>query len=224
MTTSGSGLGPDTTLENAEDQLDRADAKWAANTKQVPSAVRSEIDQILQAHAKAPFGGLAGGKLAYVLEVNLELRKRYGAPNQSAHKRNGLYPWRSKPRILPEEMLGFNGCTEIPKIFRNSSSLLPAFSMSSLGSREYAFPMFISTDSEKPAELKGGTDPAQTSSAVHNLTRLERQLLEKVRILEERISSLEARQPAPPLPSQTPIFSVGASSRSAIDLESLDGR
>ena len=113
---------------------------------------------------------------------------------------------------------------ELPKIFRNSSSLLFAFSMSSLGCPEYAFAMFVSTDSEKPADLKGRADPAQTSSAVRSLTRLQHQLLEKVRILEERISSLEARQPAPPLPSQTPTFSVGASSRSTTDLESPDGR
>jgi K+-transporting ATPase ATPase C chain len=80
-TTSGSGLDPDITLENAEYQLDRVAAKWAADTKRDPSAIRSEIDQILQADAKAPLAGLAGEKFVNVLEVNLELRKRYGAPN-----------------------------------------------------------------------------------------------------------------------------------------------
>ena len=80
VTTSGSGLDPDITLENAEYQLDRVAAKWAADTKQDPSAIRSEIDQILQAYAKAPFGGLAGEKLVNVLEVNLALRNRYGPP------------------------------------------------------------------------------------------------------------------------------------------------
>ncbi len=81
VTTSGSGLDPNITLQNAEYQLDRVAAKWAADTKRDPSGHSSEIDQILQANARAPFGGLAGEKLVNVLEVNLELRKRYGAPN-----------------------------------------------------------------------------------------------------------------------------------------------
>jgi K+-transporting ATPase ATPase C chain len=80
VTTSGSGLDPDITLQNAEYQLDRVTLKWAADTKRDPIAVRNEIEQILQANAKAPFGGLAGEKLVSVLEVNLELRKRYGTP------------------------------------------------------------------------------------------------------------------------------------------------
>ena len=80
VTTSGSGLDPDITLETAEYQLDRVASKWASDTKRDPSAVRGEIDQILQASAKAPFDGLAGEKLVNVLEVNLALRQRYGAP------------------------------------------------------------------------------------------------------------------------------------------------
>jgi K+-transporting ATPase ATPase C chain len=80
VTTSGSGLDPDITLENAEYQLDRVASKWAADTKRDPAALRTEIDEVLQANAKAPFGGLAGEKLVNVLEVNLELRKRFGAP------------------------------------------------------------------------------------------------------------------------------------------------
>jgi len=81
VTTSGSGLDPDITLENAEYQLDRVASKWAADTKRDPAAIHGEIDQILQANAKAPFGGLAGEKMVNVLEVNLEIRKRYGTPN-----------------------------------------------------------------------------------------------------------------------------------------------
>ena len=81
VTTSGAGLDPHITLQNAEFQLDRVAAKWAADTKQDPTKTRTEIEQILQANAAAPFGGLAGEKLINVLEVNLELRKRYGAPN-----------------------------------------------------------------------------------------------------------------------------------------------
>ena len=80
VTTSGSGLDPDITLENAEYQLDRVANKWAADTKRDPAAVRNEIEQMLQANASAPFDGLVGEKLVNVLELNLKLRERYGAP------------------------------------------------------------------------------------------------------------------------------------------------
>ena len=77
---SGSGLDPDITLQNAEFQLDRVAAKWAEDAKRDVADIRKEIDQILQANAAAPFGGLVGEKFVNVLEVNLELRKRYGVP------------------------------------------------------------------------------------------------------------------------------------------------
>ncbi|MBV8532790.1 MAG: potassium-transporting ATPase subunit C [Verrucomicrobia bacterium] len=80
VTASGSGLDPHITLANAEFQLARVASKWAANTKLDAAVVRNEIDQILQHNASAPFGGLAGEKLVNVLEVNLELCKRYGVP------------------------------------------------------------------------------------------------------------------------------------------------
>jgi potassium-transporting ATPase KdpC subunit len=80
VTTSASGLDPHITLQNAESQLDRVSQKWAADTKRDPAVVRNEIEQILQAHAWAPLGGLAGEKLINVLQVNLELRQRYGEP------------------------------------------------------------------------------------------------------------------------------------------------
>jgi potassium-transporting ATPase KdpC subunit len=80
VTTSGSGLDPNITLENAEYQIDRVASKWAADTKRDPAAVRSEIQQMLEANASAPFGGLAGEKLVNVLDLNLKLRERYGAP------------------------------------------------------------------------------------------------------------------------------------------------
>ena len=81
LTTSGAGLDPNITLQNAEFQLDRVASKWAADTKGNESEIRKEIDQLLQANARAPFGGLAGEKLVNVLEVNLALRNRYSAPN-----------------------------------------------------------------------------------------------------------------------------------------------
>ncbi len=81
VTTSGSGLDPHITLANAEFQLDRVASKWAADTKRDPSQVHHEIEEILQQDAEAPFGGLVGEKIVNVLQVNLELRKRYGAPS-----------------------------------------------------------------------------------------------------------------------------------------------
>ncbi len=80
VTTSGSGLDPHITLQNAHYQLDRVAAKWASDLKRNPNDVRNEIEQILIGKASAPFEGLAGEKIVNVLEVNLELRKRYGLP------------------------------------------------------------------------------------------------------------------------------------------------
>jgi potassium-transporting ATPase KdpC subunit len=80
VTTSGSGLDPDITLGNAEYQLDRVSNKWARDLKRDPVQVRSEIDQIVHNHAFAPMYGLWGEQIVNVLDVNLELRKRYGAP------------------------------------------------------------------------------------------------------------------------------------------------
>jgi len=80
VTASGSGLDPHITLENAESQLDRVAAKWATDTKRDPATVRKEIEDLLQAKASAPLAGLAGEKIVNVLEVNLDLRSRYGAP------------------------------------------------------------------------------------------------------------------------------------------------
>ena len=80
VTTSGSGLDPHITLQNAEYQLDRVASKWAADTKADPAQVHQQIEQMLQADAFAPMGGLFGEKMINVLQINLELRQRYGAP------------------------------------------------------------------------------------------------------------------------------------------------
>ena len=79
VTTSGSGLDPHITMENAEYQLDRVAGKWAADTKR-PAKVRSEIEQILQTDSYAPMGGLFGEKMVNVLKVNLELRSKFSQP------------------------------------------------------------------------------------------------------------------------------------------------
>ena len=80
VTTSGSGLDPDITLDNARYQLDRVTAAWATDTKRDAAAVRAEIETILGENAHAPLGGLWGVDMVNVLEVNLALRKRYGDP------------------------------------------------------------------------------------------------------------------------------------------------
>jgi K+-transporting ATPase ATPase C chain len=80
VTTSGSGLDPDITMDNAQYQLDRVASKWATELKRDPAQVRSEINTIVQTDAYAPMNGLFGEKMVNVLRVNLELRKRYGAP------------------------------------------------------------------------------------------------------------------------------------------------
>jgi K+-transporting ATPase ATPase C chain len=80
VTTSGSGLDPDITLDNAEYQLDRVASKWAADLKRAPVQVRNEINTIIQTEVYAPMGGLFGEKMVNVLQLNLKLRQRYGAP------------------------------------------------------------------------------------------------------------------------------------------------
>jgi K+-transporting ATPase ATPase C chain len=80
VTTSASGLDPHITLQNAEFQLDRVASKWATDTKRDTASVKPEIEAILEKDATAPFGGLAGEKIVNVLQVNLELRGKYGPP------------------------------------------------------------------------------------------------------------------------------------------------
>jgi len=80
VTASASGLDPDITLENAEFQLDRVAGKWADDKKLKADDVRKEIEGILESKAYAPWGGAIGEKLVNVLDVNLELHKRYGDP------------------------------------------------------------------------------------------------------------------------------------------------
>jgi K+-transporting ATPase ATPase C chain len=80
VTASGSGLDPHISMQNAEFQLERVASKRAETLKRDPAVLQKEIEQILQENASAPWGGLAGEKFVNVLEVNLELDKRYGAP------------------------------------------------------------------------------------------------------------------------------------------------
>lgn len=78
VTTSASGLDPHISMQSAIYQLDRVANKWAAHLKRSSLDVHTEIEAILQKNAAAPLCGLAGEKFINVLEVNLELRKKYG--------------------------------------------------------------------------------------------------------------------------------------------------
>jgi len=80
LTTSGSGLDPHITMQNAAYQLDRVSAKWAADLKRDPAEVRKEVANILEKNSFAPLDGLAGEKMVNVLQVNLDLRNQYGTP------------------------------------------------------------------------------------------------------------------------------------------------
>lgn len=75
--TSASGLDPHITLRNAEWQLPRVAAAIAAKLKKDPKQIANEIENILQANVHAPLGGLAGDTFVNVLEINLELHKKY---------------------------------------------------------------------------------------------------------------------------------------------------
>ena len=80
VTASASGLDPHISMDNAEFQLERVASKRAEDLKRDPAQIQKEIEQILQENASAPLAGLAGEKFVNVLEVNLELDKRYGTP------------------------------------------------------------------------------------------------------------------------------------------------
>lgn len=75
--TSGSGLDPHITLQNALYQLDRVAAKRADMTKRDPGQIRKEIEGLLHERAAAPLRGLAGVQLVNVLEINLALQQKY---------------------------------------------------------------------------------------------------------------------------------------------------
>jgi len=81
VTTSGSGLDPDITLQNALYQLDRVASKWADDTKRNPGVVKSDIQKLVEENSYAPMGGLFGERMVNVLDLNLELTRRYGAPS-----------------------------------------------------------------------------------------------------------------------------------------------
>jgi potassium-transporting ATPase KdpC subunit len=80
VTTSGSGLDPHITLENALFQLDRVASAWAQKTDGDATKINSEIEQLLRSKSAAPLNGLVGEPLVNVLEINLALARQYLTP------------------------------------------------------------------------------------------------------------------------------------------------
>ena len=78
---------PISRLQNAEYQLDRVSPHGPRTPSAIQGQVRTEIEQILQANASAPFDGLVGEKFVNVLEVNLELRKHLRAASSIGSER-----------------------------------------------------------------------------------------------------------------------------------------
>ncbi len=83
VTASGSGLDPHITRRNAEGQLDRVVAAWATKTNNDPTRIRAVVVEVLDAAAFEPLAGLAGGEpLVNILEVNLDLHRRFTSAGQ----------------------------------------------------------------------------------------------------------------------------------------------
>lgn len=75
--TSGSGLDPHISLQNAMYQLDRVSVEWAKQLKRNQNEIKQEIQTILTQLSFAPGGGLLGERMVNVLELNIILKKKY---------------------------------------------------------------------------------------------------------------------------------------------------
>ncbi|MBX9789365.1 MAG: potassium-transporting ATPase subunit C [Pirellulales bacterium] len=71
---SGCGLDPDITVKGAKYQLERVSAAWAEARQRDPATVRQTIEKLIDEHAHAPLGGVAGVPLVNVLELNIAVR------------------------------------------------------------------------------------------------------------------------------------------------------
>ena len=78
VTTSGSGLDPHITLDNARWQMDRVVGKWAELTGFAAEDVRKKVEDVVNRNSFSPLGGLVGEPLVNVLEVNLALDGLFG--------------------------------------------------------------------------------------------------------------------------------------------------
>lgn len=79
VTASGSGLDPHITLAGALYQLPRVVDRWAELTHADADKLRREIETVLREHAHAPLFGMAGVPLVNVVDVNIELHRRYAS-------------------------------------------------------------------------------------------------------------------------------------------------
>ena len=70
---SGSGVDPDITVAAARYQLDRVAAAWTRSLGADTAAIRRQIEQLIDAQATSPLGGIAGEPLVNVLELNLAI-------------------------------------------------------------------------------------------------------------------------------------------------------
>lgn len=84
VTTSASGLDPHITVKNASFQLDRVAKTWAKRLNRNEPEILFEIEDLIHQHHLAPWYGLAGVKIVNVLELNLELYKKYGILEKNA--------------------------------------------------------------------------------------------------------------------------------------------
>jgi K+-transporting ATPase ATPase C chain len=73
---SASGLDPHITVKNARYQLPRVAEAWKTKTNRDETTVRKAIEDLIAEKQSAPMGGLVGGPLVNVLELNLALTDR----------------------------------------------------------------------------------------------------------------------------------------------------
>lgn len=78
VTSSGSGLDPHITREGALYQVPGIADKWAELTGDDATRLGGEIRALVEQHARPPMFGLAGVPLVNVVEINLELHRKYG--------------------------------------------------------------------------------------------------------------------------------------------------
>ena len=112
-------------MDNAQYQLDRVASKWATELKRDPAQVRREINTIIQTDAYAPMNGLFGEKMVNVLRVNLELRKRYGAPTGYRTTKIELSQGLHRKHEVMEIRRSFNVETAIPRLPKEPVEDLP---------------------------------------------------------------------------------------------------
>ena len=82
VTASASGLDPHISLDNAEFQLDRVAAKWAADLKRDPGArCARRSSRSCSSTPRRPWTAWPGSSSSTCWKLNLALRQRYGSPS-----------------------------------------------------------------------------------------------------------------------------------------------